>query len=841
MEPEIESSAPRRGWLLDSPDRVEDAEPIGLLDVLLPWPVRLFLVAGTAAVAWVFRESGLGQQLSWGARAGALALMGILTGLWFPLLLVDSVFAGLWFIPFRPRRGAGRYWQAFHVITFVNRQVGHWWALLVWLVVALAWAELLPVQIGGALALLLLAPPVLNWLARRSCRLLDVDGRSKASGDLLWRRRPLIYAATSVGWVWLILAETGQVKRLLPLIIAWGVGWLLRLMRHRARSRKVAAERKMYTETSSLDARACFRQEQARAARRSDPGGMLVLPLVIAGLAGFSFWQRHQLDEKAHAVNAERAYPTEMCSEATNAPLTSDVAVFLLADAQLHELAGAPHPGQAEIAQVFAASASRPVALDMLSPFTVRHFAAVYSRLNEQRALAGQSAMSWAHLGDLADISCAKELERMRLELGTLASTGTLAGIAAGNHEMSFLGSFHWSPDWDRACASGKLEKGDTVRGIVDGFGAELARTGGEFVALASPFGSARGGSLSAVSLLGVVNPEGRSPRGIIGLFLDTNDGRAFDWGMPGSVGSVSEAQLDAVRKATARVRNAAPSPYRDPAYVVFSHIPLGQLASSSQRRVKEWLIELDARTDRRAEARVLAFISGHTHEASTEHICIGNRFLRQVTIGSSTDPPQQAAILEIGVEEEGRLALSVRSLQAIGRSPEINCGDAPRTPAAVCRRVAHELARAPDCRGMLGMDPNGDAPRDCQELERPRSFAERFASLQTHVGPHDPEARRDLEQLRAQQVLSCLCREGRCESPRQPLRSDSYRQVLEQVWERPERRDELVCLAWAASATQAHKAAGMQLGDALRCSFDDSTLSAERVYVATFEPSPCD
>lgn len=839
-EPKLEPDAPRWGWLLDGPDRIEDAEPIGLLELILPWPVRLFLVAGAIAVAWVFRDTGFGQQLSWGARAGALALMGILTGLWLPLGLADSILAALWFLPFRPRRGTGRRWQLLHVITFANRQVGHLWALLVWLIIALAWAKLLPLQIGAALALILLAPPLLNWAARRSWRLLEVDGRSKATGDLLWRRRPLIYVATSLGWLWIGLAETRQVPRLLPLILPWTLGWVLRMVRHRMRSRKVEAERKALPEAPSLDARARFRQEQAHAARRADPWGALAPLLAMAGLVGFSVWQREKLDEKAHAAFAEHAHPMQECGSSETPARSTDVAVFLLADAQLHELAGEPYPGQAEIAQVFAATASRPVALDMLAPYTFRYFASVYSRLSQQRALAGQSAMWWAHLGDLADISCAKELDRMLLELHALESVGPLAGVALGNHEMSFLGSFHWSPDWDRACASGKLEKTATIGAIADRFGPALLRAGGELVQLSSPLGSPRGGSLSGVSLLGIVDPEGARPRGIIGVFLDTNDGRAFDWGMPGSVGSVSEAQLDAIREATARVQRSASAAYRDPAYVVFSHIPLAELASASRHRVEDWLAELDARADLSSEPRVLAFISGHTHEASSERLCVGNRVLRQLTIGSSTDAPQQAAILEIGLDEARRLALSVRTLQSVGRSSDVNCGDAPRMSSTACQQVAYELAAAPDCRLALSTEVDGDAPRDCQELERPRSFAERFASLRSYVGPHDPEARRRREQLRAEQLLACLCREGRCEFPRQPLSADAYRQVLDQSWELPERRDELVCLAWAASATEEHEAAGMQLGDALRCSFDDPTLSAERIYVTTLEPSLC-
>ena len=53
--------------------------------------------------------------------------------------------------------------------------------------------------------------------------------------------------------------------------------------------------------------------------------------------------------------------------------------------------------------------------------------------------------------------------------------------------------------------------------------------------------------------------------------------------------------------------------------------------------------------------------------------------------------------------------------------------------------------------------------------------------------------------------------------------------------WER-----ELACLAWAASAVQAHKAGGMEMTDALRCAFDDGTITAAKDYVAVLKSREC-
>jgi hypothetical protein len=829
-------------FLLNGPDPVEHEEPLGLLEVLLPWPVRVLLVLAASALAWSFADSGLGQQLSWGAQAGALALMGIVAGLWWQVLAADTVLALLWFLPFRAPQGAGRYWNLLHVITFANRQVGHLWALLVWLVLALAASAGLPVQVGGAVALLLLGPPLLNWLARRRFRVLELDGRSKTHGDLLWRRRIIIYGVTCVGWVWLAAGAPRQFWRLAPLIVAWGVGWALRVARHLWRNRKVSLEVEEEGERGPAQAaRASFREGQAAAARQADGGGALLLPLALVAIVVFSFSQRRALDRSGRERRAEPAYASDACGRGSHPPLVADVGIFLLADAQVHERSGAPFPGQAEIAQVFVSSASRPVELDMLGPLSLRHFARVYAELNAQRVAAGQSRLGWAHLGDMADISCERELGRVRSELGAFGSRGPLAGIAVGNHEMSFEGSFHWSPHWDPACASGKLDKDATSQALSADFGPALARAGGELVRLSSPFGSPRGGSLSAVSPLGVAR-QGARQRGVLGVFLDSNDGRAFDWGMPGSVGSVSAEQLADVRSALTRVASAAGAAYSaDPAYIIFSHIPYRDLASASRGRVADWLSELDGLgADLAAEPRVLAFISAHTHEASTERHCVGNRLLRQITVGSTTDPPQQAAVALVGADAEGRLALAVHALQAIERSPQLACGAEPRISAGVCQRVAHELNRAPACRAALGAGSDTETPRDCQDIEHSSSLSERFASLQSYAGPRSPDARRARDQRLARQLLACVCRGDVCKVPESPLDEDAYRLELDRAWEHPERRDELACLAWAAAATQAHKASEMSLGEALRCSFDDPSLPPERIYTAALEPAPC-
>lgn len=828
----------RLGWLIDGPDPVELEEPVGLLEALLPWPLRLLTVAGVAAAAWWWRDTGIGQQLAWGLQAGALALFAIIPSFWWQLLLVDLAIAAAWFLPFSASQDAR--WSALHVITFVNRQIGHVWALLVWLVIALAMLPRLPWQLGGAAAVVLLGPPLLNGTARRVGALGPDSGR-KASGDLLWRRRYLIYLATALGFLVLVLAAPRQLGRLAPLLAAVGTGVLLRTIRHGWRNRTVRRHGAMDgAADASLEARERFRQTQSSVARGADPLGMLLVPLALAGLVLFSWLQRKQLDDKLEAARAEPRGDAAALARAAHAPLRAEVALFLLADAQTHELGGAPFPGQTEVAEVFVSSARRPVALDMLSSVPVRQFGTTYAALNQQRTRLGLSPMFWAHLGDLADLACREELRHASQVLAPMAAAGPLAGVALGNHEMSFQGSFHWSPHWDRACASGTLGK-DAAAQLVDAaFSSSLQAGHGQFVRLASSIWSPRGGSLSAVTTIGNVRHRG-APRTLVGIFLDTSDGRAFDWGMPGSVGAVSGAQLDAVSAALAPLEQAAAASNADPVYVVFGHIPYAELAGSSRERLGAWLTGLDARQDElSAEPRVIAYISAHRHAASTERHCVGNRFLREITIGSTTDPPQQAAIVELGEDDEGRLALAVKTLQSVAR-PGMTREPAVGTEAAVCRRVAYDLSLQPACRPLLGTGNDAETPRDCQELEHSSTLRGRLASLTLFTGPRDPEVRRRFQQLDAEHLLACVCRDGACQTSRDPLAADTHWGSIEEAWEKADRRAELTCLAWAASACQAHKTSGMSLAEALRCAFDDPTLAAEQTIVARLDNATCD
>ena len=151
------------------------------------------------------------------------------------------------------------------------------------------------------------------------------------------------------------------------------------------------------------------------------------------------------------------------------------------------------------------------------------------------------------------------------------------------------------------------------------------------------------------------------------------------------------------------------------------------------------------------------------------------------------------------------------------------------------------------------------------------KSFGDELAGLRTYDGPFTIGERKRVEQITAEQLLTCVCRQGDCKPVKQPLsiseasKEEAYLSALAPIFavraaasakprgdtvpasqfsrDAAPGRDpeaELSCLAWAASVCQAHKSSSMTLGEALRCAFDDPTLAPERVSTATLEEVTC-
>lgn len=861
------------------------ARPVGLLGWLLPWPVRWLLVVAAAVLGGVWNSAGIGEQLAWGLDYAALIGVSLAASYWRPIFLVNLALSAAWFLPFRSREHP-ILWKVLHWVTFVNRQVGHLEVLMVWLALSMiAWPRL-AIQLPFALAVVLLGPPIVNGLARAFWA-RDPD---QSTGSLHWRRRPFIYAATFVGLVLLVTRAPRQAGKLLPVVAAIVIGGLApRLLRSWLRGRRVATEQRTQQQ-DRLDERAQFRETQVGWARLDVSLGPVLILTLAAVTIGLAWHQRRAYDQVAdRQINPASGGDGRACLREVGGPARPEISLFIVSDTQLHELQGRRFPGQIELADVFVPVAIRPVELDLLSVATWERFGNVYRKLAET-----VSGLKWLHLGDFADLSCEGEMKRATDMLGRFGD-GKLVGVAPGNHDKSFTGNFFWSPFWDSACAR-RLEKTESdgllsatvVPRLVEGAAMAPVLNGG---ALSGAL-MGRGSALVTVSPLGVIHHRGQA-RGVLGVFLDTSDEKSFDFGIAGLFGTISEAQLKTLAAMIGAARTRPD--YRDPVYLLFAHHPVDEMTPDTRKRLGAFVRNLDRQTngvvDEKEQARqdelaalqglpaprVLALITAHTHLAQAQYHCMGDRFLREIVVGSTIDPPQEASLLTIGTDDHGVASLRLRTLPAVAREGR-TCGDEPALPAVQCQQVMAGLAEAPECRPLFEADAGPGLPTetrvgprpDCQVLEKNLPLLDRLKATVTYRGPTTADEIKKGQVLRAHRLFSCLCRGQRCKPPEKAVRLESdlaYHQFFLQAmqggdpdphkrWdaggasadEARRRQDsargaweaELACLSWAASAVQAHKAAGMTMADALRCGFDDATLPSAKDYVATLEARSC-
>jgi hypothetical protein len=893
--------------VIEGPDPIDLDEPPGALEALLPWPVRLLVVFGLWAVARIWYDSAAAQQLAWALSYVGAILVSLMASWWFVLLvanlLLGLAWLGLTFARPPNRQKHPLLWLAQQLVEFLNRQLSHAEALFVWTAFLLSLRPRVDWQLPALAALYLLAPPFINGLAHASAREHGEGARprylSKHEGRLQSARRPYIYGATLLGIALLVLRTLdAQIWNLLPLAVAVSAGAALRWKRHRVRTRRA--------DPGDADVKE-FRRVQRRITRNADIGlgpGLVVVALIA--LFVVSVRARAKLDAHERAALDGPAAPVELCAPEPGGPRAADVRVLLAADSQLHELAGERFPGQLELADAVVPVALRPVELDMLSAAPLYRYARYFNEtLMAEAAPApkdGAPLTYWAHLGDLGDLSCRGEVERaigLLKQFSALAPEGReparLAGLAVGNHDMSFTGNFFWSPFWSDACPSSPLEKAASMK-LVAGFAKGLMAPGGEMVpvregGLPPPWVWGRGGALVGVTPLGPIKAcEGaRGPsvpcdrvRGLGAIFVDTADGEEFDQGIAGLNGTFSASQAEKLRALVTKTMGHESGLYRDPVWLIFAHHPMAEMMPDSLKRLYDFVAWLDE-AGREGEGegasshrpRTLAIITAHTHQAETHRHCVGGRALREIVIGSTTDPPQQAALLEAGSDARGVPSVRVRTIPSVVRDG-FACGakSAGSLDAGVCRRVVARLKNTPACEALF--QPEDGLARDCAELEKPTSLTQRLVAVTGSRGPIEPKKIKNDQKKRASKLLACVCRprEGGkgeddryCKAPAgdvfkdeayheailERLRADEgvrRKRVAEAGGEaggvkvaeggEPDGVDELACLSWAAAAVQSHKASGMTFSEALRCAFDDRSLPAAQESTASLEARAC-
>jgi hypothetical protein len=860
-------------FVVVGPDPIDPAEPPGALEALLSWPVRLLVLAATIVLTRVWHETPPGQKLGWGvAYVGSIAI-SIAVSFAGVIVIANVILGGAWVLTARREVPSPDErpitWAALTTIEFLNRQISHIEALWIWIAFFLSVKPDIAYELPLTAAVILIGPPLINWITQvrhrrreRAAHKLEDDADiaplTKANGRLQWARRDVIYIVTLVGIGFLLLrTHDGQAANLVPLAVGVGLGAGARLFRHRLRAKFLAGNGGPH--------RNAFLLTQTRLSHKTDVGLGPVLVLASFGaLIAFSFVARSSLEKNSRDAQDGPSAAEDVCVPEPGGPAgRPDVEIFLVSDSQFHELGGDRFPGQMELAEAIVPVALRPVELDVLSAAPLWNLGRLY-RSHAERGPGTPAAkyVFWAHLGDFGDHSCAGEVIRATKVLEEAFGKEQLIGLAPGNHDMSFTGNFFWSPFWKGACPSGRLEKEGSIaemltfgkKAVVDHRGQmhEVGRS------LWPSWVGGHAGALVTVTPLGeVTDRSGR--RGLAAIFIDSSDGQGFDYGISGVFGTFSRAQDKELRKL---VDGFANDPlYQDPAWIVFIHHPVAELTKSSRDRLEDFLKWLDTRRAKDPadpEPRTLAVVSAHTHAAGTHNHCIGRRLVREIVIGSTIDPPQQGATLEVGADSDNLLSLRLRTIPAVGR-PGMTCGPlpSPLVSAQQCRNIVADLKKLPECAPLFELE--GGVGRDCGELERPLDFSEQIQGLAARRGPTDPKEIKRAQGVRARELWSCICRkkpggDQLCASPREPdqsekeppedpiFKGEAYQdRVLDRLREKGDRgSDELGCLAWAAAAVQRHKAGGMTFADALRCAYDDKSLAAAQETVASLEARAC-
>lgn len=825
-------------FLVNGPDEPDPERPATLVETLLPWPVRVLVVVVAGLLAWNWSGTPVGAQLGGALQYAGLIAISLAVSYWWWVFVVNISFAVAWVAwPLRSEEDHPWVWAVHNALTFVNRQVGHIEVLSVWIVLALVAADTLTTQVSMLAAVLLLGKPVLNGLTRWLF-FPQQSGLAPSEIDLHWKRRPLFYGATFLGMVIIALLAPRQWYKLLPGVLALAVADTVRYVRHRRWTRAMART----SESAQLHA---YRATQKRWGRRTDAllGPGLVMA-TLAATAGASIWARQNYQQNLAKGVPARGEPVDYCTVTLPPAPAPDVAMFIVSDSQFHELHGRRFVGQMEFADALVPVALRPVELDVLSASSLWRFATVYRALATERP-AG-TRLWWAHLGDMADLSCRNEIDRAGRLLLQRYDVHSFAGVAPGNHDKAFTGNFFWSPYWDSACPSGRLEKtvsDEMLRqawqpSVEENHGRMMSVPGWNFVARAT----GRGSALVTATPLGTAR-HNDARRGVIGIFIDTSDGQAFNLGVAGLFGTFSREQAETANQAVDAVRAGAGADYQNPLYVIFMHHPLGETSPGSNSRLKQWIAGLDG-----DGARVLGIVSAHTHEAQKHSHCIARRQIPEIVVGSTINPPQEAALLTIGPAADGAVNLRVQTLPAVARPNKTCSAKAPTITARECQTVMAELRAHPDCAAVFRPAEVNSLGRDCSAIEHPMDVDQRLQLASRWTGPVDEADIEADQRARVKALLGCVCRRDKTKtetcspsSSALDLDDESYfNLVREELARSPQREQELTCLSWAAAAVQRYKTAGMNFADALRCAFDDDSLAPAHDYIARLEVTPC-
>ena len=490
---------------------------------------------------------------------------------------------------------------------------------------------------------------------------------------------------------------------------------------------------------------------------------------------------------RASAENRMRRIVRWLRCTAEPAETAPPFSLFIVADSQFHALEGKRSGFHLDLIDTEVPVSVRPVELDLLSAATLRSFADVYREMH-----ASRPEMRWAHLGDTADLGCTSELERF-VALAPRFGLSDLGGAIPGNHDVAFLGNLSWHPDWETACPQGRSSPA-TARARI---GSLMADGDGRVVHRGSNF-------LASVSVLGHVGGAE-----VVGVFLDTSDAPRDRIGIAGAQGGISSRQREWVEQALARFSAAR--------VLLFGHHPVDQWTSLSRTQL-----------ERLAEAlgpRLWGVVSAHTHLAALRSHTLAGRTVPEFIVGSTIDPPQEAAVLDGRQGPDGDSVLRLRTLQAVQR-PGMTCADdrRPAVTAATCDRIFKTLRGTPACAALFAGGTSDAGQRPPTSDQCAKTVDAWWPLLEPGLlHAESPEELDCLQEARAQRLLSCIGVPVTVESPlRDP---DLPERVLSSRERDPA---ELVCISWAASVLQSHKRDRWGMAQAIAFSLDPGATYGE-------------
>lgn len=711
---------------------------------------RWVAVLGAGIFGWESTGFGNAPQLALVLKFVVLVVVSLVCGSWAMIAAVEIALALLWWLVARRRRPT----LPARLVVEANRLIGHVEALGPLLVLSMVAPGPAWLRFGAVAWVVAWGPRALSWLTAQwhwqTRHFYPTDQWVRSA-----RRLPMA-GVTLIGGAGLVALAPEQWRAMAPVTFAVLAATALRMaVTFRRDNRQSGLTGKQWGNISDM--------------------GMTVA--VLAAVAG-SAWLLTRMPDFA---DTRGRISQKSCGQApAGEPI---IATWLLADSQFHELRGHRPVANMPMVDAVVPVAVRPVVLDLLSGVTLDHFAKLYRRYAD---LHPDAALTYAYLGDLADIGCEGEMLRypsywQRFALGPRrGGPGGLAGIASGNHDNTYVGNFAWHPEWGAAC---DIPDQPSQSGIVDKAAANdhIGKMASEFGVAdlwmpkeppCSLAGLAEGkDALPMVSTLGNLPGDASSPpRPVVAVFLDSGESAFWQFGAAGSMGNISSAQIEAVE---ARVPSNA-------WIVLMLHHPTDQIGRFSRGRLERLIGRWRAGL---LGDRLLLVVSGHTHRSAWQaNKTLGDQRFHEFTVGSTTDPSQEAAVLELrGTASEPKIALV--TVPAVSR-PAMDCSALSDLDAATCERAVAPLL-ATDCLHTAEFAYN-------ELVDTPTSMTEK--------------QERVADELRA-------CLGLATKTPMDP-----------EVYTAAARADpgamtqSMVCLSWAASLVQGRKLQGWRYADGMRC-----------------------